>query len=55
MFLQEGGIRAFLKLLYTGFYKFIKRKKKNFKIKVRGQLITVTINRVKPFYQWADQ
>lgn len=55
VFLREEGVRASLKPPYTSPYEVLDRKEKTFEIKVRGQPIAVTIDRVKPAYQSADQ
>jgi hypothetical protein len=54
VFLREDAVRGALKPAYRGPHAVIERGEKFFKIRVNGKTVTVTVDRLKPAYLFAD-
>ncbi|CAK1583786.1 unnamed protein product [Parnassius mnemosyne] len=50
IFLREDSLRGALQPAYTGPHEVVERNKKTFKIRVKGKVVTVSIDRLKPAY-----
>lgn len=50
VFLREDALRGALQPAYTGPYEVAERGDKVFKIKVKGKVVTVSVDRLKPAY-----
>lgn len=54
VFLREDALRGSLQPAYTGPYKVITRSEKYYKILIKGNNITVSVDRLKPAYILSD-
>lgn len=54
VFLREDSLRGSLQPAYSGPYKVAKRGTKTFKINIKGNNVTVSIDRLKPAYLLSD-
>lgn len=50
VFLREDALRGSLQPAYTGPHEVIERSAKTFKIRVKGKVVTVSVDRLKPAY-----
>lgn len=54
VFLRQDALRKSLQPPYSGPYKVLERGSKTFKLDVKGKSVTVTIDRLKPYYTLTD-
>ncbi|CAK1579888.1 unnamed protein product [Parnassius mnemosyne] len=50
IFLREDSLRGALQPAYTGPHEVVERNEKTFKIRVKGKVVTVSVDRLKPAY-----
>ncbi|CAK1593174.1 unnamed protein product [Parnassius mnemosyne] len=50
IFLREDSLRGALQPAYTGPHEVVERNKKTIKIRVKGKVVTVSVDRLKPAY-----
>ena len=54
MFLRHNAPKGTLQAPYNGLYEILQRDKKKYKLKIRGKLVRISINRFKSAYTLED-
>lgn len=54
VYLRQDGVKRSLQPPYTGPHKVVERGLKTFKIEIRGSIVTVSVDRLKPYYTLGD-
>lgn len=50
IFLRDDSVKGALQPSYSGPYEVVQRKDKTFKVRVKGKVVTVSVDRIKPAY-----